>query len=164
MNFWPKPTQAFEYRYVVVVSHYQKGSFKEKIVFFYTFFSSVKQQNSPAMRRRVKGILMSGKCIHARAAVPQLVVSSAILVFMARGASVAKASMEAPIFFIHIQSTILSLSMSVGKQFSLDSRMDLVVHGINASANHTGTSAKNDERNRAITEDGEEAWEGTKGR
>lgn len=38
MNFWPKPTQAFEYRYVVVVSHYQKGSFKEKIVFFYTFF------------------------------------------------------------------------------------------------------------------------------
>lgn len=52
----------------------------------------------------------------------------------------------------------------VGKQFSLDSRMDLVFHGINTGVRAASGSAKVDETNRAITEDGEESWEGTKGR
>lgn len=44
-----------------------------------------------------------------------------------------------------------------GKQFSLDSRMDLVFQGI-----ETGTSNNSiDEKNRPISEDGEEVWEGT---
>lgn len=44
-----------------------------------------------------------------------------------------------------------------GKQFSLDSRMDLVFQGI-----ETGTSkTTNEEKNRPISEDGEEVWEGT---
>lgn len=36
--------------------------------------------------------------------------------------------------------------------------MDLVFHGLDASAHGS------DGKNHAITEDGEEAWEGTKGR
>lgn len=51
-----------------------------------------------------------------------------------------------------------------GKQFSLDSRMDLVVHGIGTGARQTDDSDDDEVKNRAITEDGEEAWEGTKGR
>lgn len=50
-----------------------------------------------------------------------------------------------------------------GKQFSLDSRMDLVFHGID-SGSTTENSTELDEKPRAITEDGEETWEGTKGR
>ncbi|XP_031616501.1 histidine decarboxylase isoform X2 [Contarinia nasturtii] len=61
----------------------------------------IASQNSPAMRRRVRGILMSGK------------------------------------------------------QFSLDSRMDLVFHGLDGRDSGS--------KNHAITEDGEETWEGTKG-
>lgn len=45
----------------------------------------------------------------------------------------------------------------IGKQFSLDSRMDLVFHGLDG-----GRESGNE--NHAITEDGEESWEGTKGR
>lgn len=45
-----------------------------------------------------------------------------------------------------------------GKQFSLDSRMDLVVHGISPN------EVKNGIQSKAITEDCEEVWEGTKGR
>ena len=45
-----------------------------------------------------------------------------------------------------------------GKQFSLDSRMDLVVQGI------TPNNIKNGIESRAINEDNEEVWEGTKGR
>ncbi|XP_055639733.1 histidine decarboxylase isoform X3 [Toxorhynchites rutilus septentrionalis] len=63
----------------------------------------ISNQDSPAMRRRVRGILMSGK------------------------------------------------------QFSLDSRMDLVVHGISPN------EVKNGIQSKAITEDCEEVWEGTKG-
>lgn len=51
-----------------------------------------------------------------------------------------------------------------GKQFSLDSRMDLVVHGMDAGVRRPSTADDDDVKNRAITEDGEEAWEGTKGR
>lgn len=44
-----------------------------------------------------------------------------------------------------------------GKQFSLDSRMDLVFQGI-----ETGTSNNSiEEKNRPISEDSEEVWEGT---
>lgn len=44
-----------------------------------------------------------------------------------------------------------------GKQFSLDSRMDLVFHGIeNVTSNNSI-----EEKNRPISEDGEEVWEGT---
>lgn len=44
-----------------------------------------------------------------------------------------------------------------GRQFSLDSRMDLVFQGI-----ETGTSNNSiEEKNRPISEDGEEVWEGT---
>lgn len=53
------------------------------------------------------------------------------------------------------------LCVSVGKQFSLDSRMDLVCHGMDSGSRKTSNSA---EENRAITEDNEEGWEGTKGR
>ncbi|XP_021702105.1 histidine decarboxylase isoform X2 [Aedes aegypti] len=63
----------------------------------------ISNQDSPAMRRRVRGILMSGK------------------------------------------------------QFSLDSRMDLVVQGISPSEVKNGIESK------AITEDSEEVWEGNKG-
>lgn len=45
----------------------------------------------------------------------------------------------------------------LGKQFSLDSRMDLVFHGGLDGARESGS------KNHAITEDGEESWEGTKG-
>lgn len=45
-----------------------------------------------------------------------------------------------------------------GKQFSLDSRMDLVFHGLEGGRSEPG------DKNHAITEDGEESWEGTKGR
>lgn len=64
----------------------------------------LQNHDSPAMRRRVRGILMSGK------------------------------------------------------QFSLDSRMDLVVQGIEPH------NVKNGIESRPITEDCEEIWEGTKGR
>ncbi|XP_055680008.1 histidine decarboxylase isoform X2 [Lutzomyia longipalpis] len=65
----------------------------------------ISNQDSPAMRRRVRGILMSGK------------------------------------------------------QFSLDSRMDLVVQGI-----HNSSDGENFlDKARAITEDNEDPWEGTKG-
>lgn len=46
----------------------------------------------------------------------------------------------------------------IGKQFSLDSRMDLVFHGLDGGQSESG------DKNHAITEDGEESWEGTKGR
>lgn len=45
----------------------------------------------------------------------------------------------------------------LGKQFSLDSRMDLVFHGLEGGQ-------ESGDKNHAITEDGEETWEGTKGR
>lgn len=44
--------------------------------------------------------------------------------------------------------------------------MDLVVHGIDTGVRQTADADDDDDevKNRAITEDGEEAWEGTKGR
>lgn len=54
-------------------------------------------------------------------------------------------------------SFIGSNFMDSGKQFSLDSRMDLVFHGMDARK-------RSEDGSQAITEDGEETWEGTKGR
>lgn len=53
-----------------------------------------------------------------------------------------------------------------GKQFSLDSRMDLVFHGMDAGGNNRkdNCTVLDGDKPRAITEDGEESWEGTKGR
>lgn len=51
-----------------------------------------------------------------------------------------------------------TLHTRTGKQFSLDSRMDLVFHGLEGGRSEPG------DKNHAITEDGEESWEGTKGR
>lgn len=44
-----------------------------------------------------------------------------------------------------------------GKQFSLDSRMDLVFQGIETGPINNSI----EEKNRPISEDGEEVWEGT---
>lgn len=54
--------------------------------------------------------------------------------------------------------SLAMLSNRTGKQFSLDSRMDLVFHGLEGGRSEPGN------KNHAITEDGEESWEGTKGR
>lgn len=42
--------------------------------------------------------------------------------------------------------------------------MDLVVHGMDAGARQVADADNAEVKNRAITEDGEESWEGTKGR
>lgn len=42
--------------------------------------------------------------------------------------------------------------------------MDLVVHGIDTGVRQSTDADEAEVKNRAITEDGEEAWEGTKGR
>lgn len=62
------------------------------------------------------------------------------------------------------QSFTAAFIFFLGKQFSLDSRMDLVFHGIGTGVRTPTESAKLDDKNRAITEDSEESWEGTKGR
>lgn len=49
---------------------------------------------------------------------------------------------------------------STGKQFSLDSHVDLVFHSLEDGTN----VKKTEDGNNAITEDGEDTWEGTKGR
>lgn len=62
------------------------------------------------------------------------------------------------------------MCVCVGKQFSLDSRMDLVFHGINASDGDTLQADRKhcSEENRPIEEDAAEdvlsGGEGTKGR
>lgn len=42
--------------------------------------------------------------------------------------------------------------------------MDLVVHGIDTGSRPSADTVALNDKSRAITEDGEEAWEGTKGR
>jgi hypothetical protein len=61
-------------------------------------------------------------------------------------------------YFCHCNHFQYSLLFVTGKQFSLDSRMDLVVQGIDPSIVKNGVEEK------AITEDCEDSWEGTKGR
>lgn len=51
-----------------------------------------------------------------------------------------------------------------GRQFSLDSRMDLVFHGIETNARKPAVNVGLDDKSDAITEDSEESWEGMKGR